>query len=108
MGLGIGMLFTLPTLLLAFISAGGGHGDYLWAKAFFPYVMCCLIMADTAGIEMNPWLVTLAFVQFPVYGVLIGVFASTLKKAVAVAAIIGIVHAAVAALCLSITSKYFS
>ena len=31
-GVGVGILDIPPTMLLAFFSAGGGHGNYLWAK----------------------------------------------------------------------------
>jgi len=105
-GLGVGILFTLPTLLLAFISTGGGHGDYFWAKVFFPYTMCSPILIRLHGPtdQPLPLSVLLVFyllpcVQFSIYGVLIGAFASSFKKAAAVAAIIGIVHAVAVAAC---------
>lgn len=90
MGLGAGILVTPPTLLLAFISAGGGHGDYLWARVFFPYAMC---------LPIRILFFLLPCVQFSIYGVLIGAFASSLKNAARVAAIIGIVHAVAVAAC---------
>jgi hypothetical protein len=104
MGLGVGIQFTLPTLLLGFLSAGGGHGDYLWARVFFPYSIGLLPMLMLYGGPPDPRLVSLLFyllpcVQFPIYGVLIGMFASTLKKAAALAAIIGIVHVIAVAAC---------
>ncbi len=99
-GLGVGMQFALPTLLLGFLSAGGGHGDYLWAKVFFPYTMI------SPG-EISLLLEVLALVQFPVYGILIGVSASSFRRAAMLAAAIVFAHAAAAAWCLSIPSKYF-
>jgi hypothetical protein len=104
-GLGIGILLTPPTLLLAFLSAGGGHGDYVWAKLFFPYTLMPSVLTDT---PISLWLVALAFVQFPVYGVLLGASASSLRRAAVAAIVIGIAHAAAVVLCLSIASKYFS
>jgi membrane protein CcdC involved in cytochrome C biogenesis len=35
----VGALLTVPVMLLAFISAGGGHGDYLGAMLLLPYAM---------------------------------------------------------------------
>jgi hypothetical protein len=100
MGLGVGMQFALPTLLLGFLSAGGGHGNYLWAKVLFPYTMI------PPG-EISLALEVLALVQFPVYGILIGVSASSFRRVVMVAAVIVFAHAAAAVWCLSIPSEYF-
>ena len=104
-GLGVGVLLILPTMLLAFISAGGGHGNYLWAKVFFPYSMILPVLQKS---EISLPLIILAIVQYPIYGVLIGIFASSFKKAAAVVAIIGIVHVVAVATCLSSTSNCFS
>ena len=34
-----GMVVTLPALFLAVLSSGAGHGDYLFARALFPWPM---------------------------------------------------------------------
>jgi len=103
-GLGAGILFTLPTLLLAFLSAGGGHGNYFWANVFFPYSMILLPMLMLYEGPPAPLLVSWLFyllpcVQFPIYGILIGAFASSFRKAATVAAIIGIAHVVAVAAC---------
>lgn len=102
-GVGIGILLIPPTMLLAFLSAGGGHGDYVWANGLFPYSMIVREWRgeDLARPNLAPIVAALALglVQFPVYGGLIGTSASSLKKAVAVAALIGIVHAIAVTAC---------
>lgn len=104
-GLGIGLLLIPPAMLLAFFSAGGGHGDYLWARVFFPYTMLPSCLDNRAIGNMS---IALAFLQFPVYGVLIGALAPTRKHATIVAGAIGVIHVAAVALCLASGSKYFS
>lgn len=58
-----------PFLLLAGIgSAGAGHGNYFIAKLLFPFTMLSTTLFD--GITA-PFLI-LAFAQFPLYGIFIG------------------------------------
>ncbi len=88
-GLVAGVVLTLPALLLAFISAGGGHGTYLWAKVFFPYTM---IIPSLTGGPISLPLFVLVFVQFPVYGILAGASASGFKPLSKMMGIIGGFH----------------
>ena len=97
-GLAVGVVLALPALLLAFISAGGGHGDYFWAKLLFPYTM---IVPVLHGDPICLPLFVVACVQCPIYGGLIGAFASTRKSAFAVAGGIVGIHVVAAAICLS-------
>jgi hypothetical protein len=105
LGIGVGILATPPALLLAFISAGGGHGDYLWAKAFFPYTM---VLPELAGSEIYLPLIIMAFLQFPLYGLMVGLSASSPRRACTVAGIILAAHLAIAAFCIGFNSKCFS
>ncbi len=62
-----GGLLTLPLLFLAFLSSGGGHGDYLFARALFPVPMLL-----TFNAVINPLSLIAALAQFPVYGWITG------------------------------------
>ncbi|MCX5684428.1 MAG: hypothetical protein NT049_12180 [Planctomycetota bacterium] len=114
LGLGAGILLTLPALFVAFISAGGGHGDYFWVKVLFPcFILLRLILPGgpmDQSLSTFDWLAAFLppCVQFSIYGVLIGAFASSFKKAVVVAVVIGIVHALAVALCFCFAPKCFS
>jgi hypothetical protein len=103
-GLGIGILLTPPTLLLALISTGGGHGNYLWAKVLFPYSM---VLPTWQGSEIGVPAIVWAGIQYPLYGVLIGASASSPRGAAGMAVIIGIVHVIAVAVCLMGRSSYF-
>lgn len=63
------LFFTPVALFLAVVSAGSGHGDYLWARILFPYTMLLTLRFDTITGPLT-WL---AIVQFPSYGVVLGV-----------------------------------
>lgn len=112
MGVGVGMLFTLPALLLAFISAGGGHGDYLWAKVFFPYSM--ILLPGLSGEVGEPCglsailVLGVGLLQFPLYGAVLGASASSFRRMAMVVAIILAVHAAAAAACFIFPSAGYS
>ena len=60
-----GLIVTPFTLLLAIASAGAGHGDYFWAKVFYPYTMLSGIALKSITI---PFMVV-AVLQLPTYGV---------------------------------------
>jgi xanthine/uracil permease len=62
-----GFLLTPVCLFAAIVSAGGGHGNYFWAKVFFPYTMLSWSPKLTAPFEV------LAIVQMPLYGVVLGI-----------------------------------
>lgn len=104
-GLTAGVLLTVPAVLLAFFSAGGGHGDYLWAKVLFPYTM---IIPLRCGGPIGLPLIIVAFAQFPFYGSLVGAFASSLKTLLATAVVICCLHAGAVAVCLCCAAGNFS
>jgi len=105
LGAAVGVLLTLPALGLAFLSAGGGHGDYLWAKVLFPYAM---IVPVFCGTPISLPLILVACLQFPIYGGLIGTWASGRKSALIVVGSIVGVHVVASVVCLGGTSPYFS
>ncbi len=59
----VGFAITPICLYLAALSTGAGHGSYFWAKAFFPY---------TTLAEFTTPSLVLAVLQFPLYGVVLG------------------------------------
>lgn len=54
-------------LAAGLFSAGAGHGDYVLAKALFPYTMLSTAFTDTITIAS----LIIAIAQFPVYGVVL-------------------------------------
>ena len=64
------MLITPVAIFLAWASAGAGHGDYVFARLFFPYSM---LLTRTCGDQILGPLVVLAFGQFPAYGTLLAI-----------------------------------
>jgi hypothetical protein len=72
----VGVLFTPVAILLAFISAGAGHGNYVWARVFFPY---SILLTNATG-SITTSLMVLAVMQFPLYGLVCGVGFSASKR----------------------------
>ena len=111
-GLGAGILLTLPAALLAFFSAGGGHGDYVWTKAVFPYHLLVLELQSHADCSKpDPWLwfwVISPLAQFPIYGGLIGASATSRKRLLKTIGVIGGLHVTAVAACFLIHAPYFS
>jgi ABC-type glycerol-3-phosphate transport system permease component len=64
-----GILATPIATLLAFMSAGAGHGGYEFARLFFPYSMLLTLIADDT---ITIPLIVLALAQFSIYGLLLG------------------------------------
>jgi len=58
------LIFEVIALFLAFLSAGGGHGDYLFFKLLFPIPMYFGVMHHLLDIPM----MVLLFVQYPIIG----------------------------------------
>ncbi len=67
-GMAFGALVTLPSLLIAALSAGAGHGDYGAARALFPFSMAITLVEGSIG----PISLTVALAQFPIYGGVLG------------------------------------
>ena len=96
------LLITPITLVLGIGSAAAGHGDYLWAKIFFPYTMlsALLFQSITAPFMM------LAIIQFPLYGFLLAA-ASERKRLTLLSIGIALIHGVSAAVCLLIGIENF-
>jgi hypothetical protein len=67
--LAIGVAVTPITLLLTFLSGGGGHGDYVVARLLYPLP---LLLTMLTGNVISGLSVVLAFVRFPLYGLFAG------------------------------------
>lgn len=89
-----GIILTIPALLLAILSSGAGHGDYLFARALFPWPM--LLTLDQ---EIGLLSVAIALAQFPVFGFLIGNAMASNKYGAVIA--IAALHGVGVALCFS-------
>jgi hypothetical protein len=88
---------------IAFLFAGAGHGTYIPAKLFFPYTMLStgLFGSILPGFEL------LAFLQFPIYGVILGI-AARIQNLFYTAKVIAAVHLFFTALCLAFSGEAFS
>jgi ABC-type glycerol-3-phosphate transport system permease component len=94
-----GILATPIATLLAFMSAGAGHGGYEFARLFFPYSMLLTLIADDT---ITIPLIVLALAQFSIYGLLLGGTALVGRWPFWITLIgIGIIHFAAVAACFS-------
>ncbi len=96
-----GMVVTLPALFLAVLSSGAGHGDYLFARALFPWPM--LVTLDQ---EIGVPALVMALVQFPVFGFVAGRAMAREKYGALIA--IAALHIVGVALCFSRAIPNFS
>ena len=92
-----GILLTPPTVWLAVISAGGGHGHYVLARLFFPYTM---LLTRLANDTITYPLMALALLQFPLYGAVVGLAVAKYRMAYAIV-LLFVIHALAAVLCFS-------
>jgi hypothetical protein len=90
-------------LFLGLVSAGAGHGDYLLAKILFPYTL--LSTAVFERIE-TPFMV-LTVVQYPAYGVAMGI-ANVKRKLFSSGAALALVHTVAVIAAFLFASPYFS
>lgn len=67
-GLVLGILLTPVALFFAVASAGAGHGDYVLARILFPLTILATYVTESIGVTG----ITIACVQFPLYGWLLG------------------------------------
>jgi len=93
----IGVAVTPIAVIAALASAGAGHGHYEFARVLFPYTM---LLTPLANNTIAPLLIVLAFVQFPLYGALIGL-ANRKSREGLVMLILALAHLVAAALCFS-------
>jgi len=65
------ILLTPFLLIIAAVSGGVGHGNYILAIVLFPYAAVAAVMLDHFFNSTIPMIV-MAALQFPLYGTLIG------------------------------------
>ena len=94
-GILFGMVVGMPAIILAIMSAGAGHGDYLAARALFPLP---LLLSRLEG-AIGPISGTLALLQFPLYGALLGW--SRWRKSFRPLAALALLHLVAALACFS-------
>lgn len=70
---------TFPLLIVSVVLIGGGHGTYFFAKLFFPVSM---ILSGLEN-EITKLALTLGFIQFPFYGLIIILFGEKHQKVTA-------------------------
>lgn len=97
------MLLTPLFLLIGIASSGAGHGNYFLAKLLFPFTMLSTLIFDIITV---PFLI-IGLMQFPAYGVILGLMN---QRAALVPALIAIVilHVAAAATALCVIGETFS
>lgn len=95
----VGTLALAVTLLFA----GSGHGTYLPAKLLFPYTM----LSTVSGGSISEVFLVIAVVQFPFYGLILGLAAKAHNFGFAVK-LITIVHIVSVFLCLMLIGENYS
>ena len=98
-----GILIAPIALFLAVVSGGAGHGHYVAARLCFPFTMASTYVFETITVPF----IILAFVQYPIYGLLIG-RAIKEKKARPVAWTLGVLHLALVAVLFVAPSQGFA
>ena len=99
-----GLLFTPLAFVLAVLSAGAGHGNYAFARLFFPFSM--LATRVTEDVITTP-LILVALAQFPMYGILMDL-GRVRGWSGRTAAVLACVHGIAAVLCFCGTIPNFS
>jgi hypothetical protein len=99
----LGVLLELPTVIVAMISGGAGHGDYVAARVLFPASMLLtLIEGDTIG----PLSIGVGLLQFPIYGVLLAW--SLVRQNHLPVVVVASLHLIAAIACFAVTLPNFS
>ena len=106
----VSVLFTPVAVFAAMASAGAGHGDYLWAKIFFPYTMVSSLLYQTnnapQAVNVLLWIV-LPIIQYPLYGIVLALASQKAKTGLAAIGLCGL-HLIVTALNFVIENPNFS
>jgi hypothetical protein len=97
-----GILITPFCVLLAILSSGAGHGNFLYAKILFPYTMLSALQERLISM---PFLLFGIF-QFPLYGL---IYARAMKKRKqgSVAIVLVIAHILAVILCLQLANPNY-
>jgi hypothetical protein len=99
----IGLVLDLPAALAAFISGGGGHGDYWFAKILFPVSMASTVFTGS----ISTTALVAALLQFPIYGFFVGIGLTHAKHWAFVGSVL-LFHAIMIAVCFYVTGSNFS
>jgi hypothetical protein len=95
-GLLLGIMLTPPALFLAVLSAGAGHGTYVFARAFFPLPM---LATRLTGNYISTPLIVAAVLEFPLYGTIAG--CGLARRRMIVVAAVAFIHTAAVIGCFS-------
>ncbi|KRA83624.1 hypothetical protein [Altererythrobacter sp. Root672] len=101
-GSAVGLLLAIPAIFAAVISSGAGHGHYVAARALFPTSMLLTLLEGSIGVLS----VSVALLQFPVYGGLVAW--GFVRKTYIPAAVAGSLHLVAALVCFAGTLPNFS
>ena len=88
-GLLTGIALTPIAFFFAVASAGAGHGDYVLARALYPFSILSTHLTDSITFVG----IALACVQFPVYGWFVGPVFSKEKRPLSIALVTAGAHA---------------
>ena len=90
-------------LFLGLMSAGAGHGDYFLAKILFPYTL----LSTAAFDSIQPPFMLLTVIQYPAYGVLIGL-GNIRRRLVLSSGALALLHGLAVAGAFAFANPYFS
>jgi hypothetical protein len=99
----LGIIAGMAFLAVCIFFMGGGHGTYIPSKIFFPYTMLSTVETES----ISPFFIVLAFIQYPLYGLIIQ-FGKEKKKKILRSSIIGIVHVIAMILALTFENAHFN
>ena len=99
----LSLILTPIFLLIAFLFAGAGHGTYFVSKILFPFTMLSTVVADQISLSF----VVVAGLQFPLYGLLVGLAnrVGRLRNAIL---LISVIHSIAVSLCFVFIGENFS
>ena len=100
---GVSFVVTPFLLFLGFVSSGMGHGNYFLAKVLFPFTMLSTVPFG----RINRPFIMLALVQYPLYGLLLGV-ANLKREALICGVALVIVQCSAVVACLLLIGESFS
>ncbi len=95
------ILIEIIALFLGLVSAGAGHGNYIWAILFFPITMASFCLLNKLILPF----VLFSIIQYPLYGILI-IFLNKKRRTIA-AVLIVIIHLISICICFFGFSHYF-
>jgi len=102
-GFAAGVLVAVPAVVVAVVSGGAGHGDYVAARALFPVPMLSTLLE---GGTTGAFAVVVGLLQFPIYGTLLGW--SIARKNYLPVAVVTLAHIVAASACFAGALPSFS